>query len=390
MLAIAISVIGPPPLARGELAAGDRDDGAGRTTPARAGRTPRAGPGWPRRADHPRSRGENLLAADTRLARHGPPPLARGELVKRGRRLRRGRTTPARAGRTWPARRRPPCRADHPRSRGENMTIAVQSVPNGDHPRSHGENGIVSPASESDHGPPPLARGERHRVAGERIGPRTTPARAGRTAGPRPSPPRAADPPARAGRTGPGGPQRQDGLGPPPLARGEHDDRGAVRPERGPPPLARGERSPVDHQHAAARTTPARAGRTAARRTGVDRLPDHPRSRGENASRACPSRSVPVADHPRSRGERLGLAVVLQPRRTTPARAGRTAARRTGVDRLPDHPRSRGENASRACPSRSVPVADHPRSRGERLGLAVVLQPRRTTPARAGRTLTTG
>src|SRR5690606_878765 len=70
---------GPPPLARGEQHPAGLDEVQGRTTPARAGRTPRGRPGRRSRPDHPRSRGENKRRDAVRRAAGGPPPLARGE-----------------------------------------------------------------------------------------------------------------------------------------------------------------------------------------------------------------------------------------------------------------------------------------------------------------------
>ena len=132
---------GPPPLARGSRV---EDRGAlaqNRTTPARAGITSGCRWRWPPTADHPRSRGDHCPARPGEARDDGPPPLARGSPRARGRWPSGVRTTPARAGITWPTSRRPCSRADHPRSRGD-----------------HGE-GVVGVDVEG--GPPPLARGSR-------------------------------------------------------------------------------------------------------------------------------------------------------------------------------------------------------------------------------------
>ena len=255
-------LVGPPPLARGELRQAKAGSPHHRTTPARAGRTLGVKVRSRSRTDHPRSRGENGVVVEGVGERLGPPPLARGERLAIFENVPNHRTTPARAGRTVPARSRGAPAPDHPRSRGENDVAGVRRLP-----RS---------------GPPPLARGEQPHSVPMASRSRTTPARAGRTPG---------------------------------LLVG-------APLHRGPPPLARGELALAKVEFEVGRTTPARAGRTSPAVSPAPTTADHPRSRGENGSPAgAPSQSTgppPLArgeptgsrviprssaDHPRSRGE---------------------------------------------------------------------------------------
>ena len=399
---------GPPPPARGEPLRGQRPIRTERTTPARAGRTPRCPSPASPPPDHPRSRGENSSSDTTISLRDGPPPLARGEpLTRRGHRL-TGRTTPARAGRTGSsAARRRNC-PDHPRSRGENPEMPrpranaagppplargelapldehereprttparagrTGSVPSGprspaDHPRSRGENARGSRRAPSRDGPPPLARGERGDDQGGGAARRTTPARAGRTS-----------------RPGAAGRPATDH----PRSRGENQLRhGHQAVRHGPPPLARGELQGAIQALVPGRTTPARAGRTDDQDVGHEVGPDHPRSRGENgraAGRALPPRGPP----PLARGEPLPGRPGQARRRTTPARAGRTTTGRHICRSSADHPRSRGENAP-PIDRYSAAFGPPPLARGERPGLRHRARRCRTTPARAGRTVAT-
>ncbi|SNS72225.1 hypothetical protein SAMN06265355_12615 [Actinomadura mexicana] len=242
MIRRAASGSGPPPLARGEQAAGDAGSEAGRTTPARAGRTGCCPRGARNCSDHPRSRGENSTACARASSAAGPPPLARGEPSREPAPQVPRRTTPARAGRTRPA--------GSPGSTGS------------DHPRSRGENNISSVSACRRDGPPPIARGERVPQIATDDAHRTTPARAGRTTGSPGTRPNSADHPRSRGENGYSAYSGDGGPGPPPLARGELGQR--------------------DRQPFRDRTTPARAGRTSSCWPSRSRSSDHPRSRGEN------------------------------------------------------------------------------------------------------------
>ena len=170
--------------------------------PAHAGKTGRAEGHHGGRRAHPRSRGENAsLGRGTALAA-GSSPLTRGKRVLgEGDSLSDG-LIPAHAGKTTSA---PPryCMAwAHPRSRGENVSMA----PLGDqgwwlipahagktgnktatakqpqaHPRSRGENSLMPRMTLSPAGSSPLTRGKHGYAARRRRSDRLIPAHAGKT-----------------------------------------------------------------------------------------------------------------------------------------------------------------------------------------------------------------
>ena len=148
---------------------------ATRIIPALAGNTLAISACWPAVRDHPRSRGEYLLAANFRSASSGSSPLSRGipaqfpvgELLVG--------IIPALAGNTPRSCPRHPGRRDHPRSRGE------YQLPPGLAPICCGSS--------------PLSRGIRATSAAAPPRTRIIPALAGNTSDPPPS--------ARAGRDHP-------------------------------------------------------------------------------------------------------------------------------------------------------------------------------------------
>ncbi len=217
-----LNVHGSPPLARGRRPQRPRTQSPRRLTPARAGKTSSGPPRTRGGTAHPRSRGEDTTFTPRRTAAAGSPPLARGRLRTGVAAFGFGRLTPARAGKTGPARTAARPRTAHPRSRGE------------DAPRD----GYEPPYP----GTPPLARG---RPRGGRRAPalrRLTPARAGMTC------------PAAA-RTGHAAAH--------PRSRGEDRVWGDGPPlSVGSPPLARGRRVRQRHVPDTLRLTPARAGKT--------------------------------------------------------------------------------------------------------------------------------
>ena len=117
--------IGSSPLTRGKPGSRSTERSARRLIPAHAGKTvsfdflP-----FPARA-HPRSRGENSVEEHIGISEEGSSPLTRGKLGS-GRQGRQNRgLIPAHAGKTS---QRPSPRAlgrAHPRSRGENVTEAL-------------------------------------------------------------------------------------------------------------------------------------------------------------------------------------------------------------------------------------------------------------------------
>ena len=315
--------------------------------------------------DHPRSRGENNNVKLLPISPDGPPPLARGEPKPACDHGWRKRTTPARAGRT--SRRR------------SHRTAAT------DHPRSRGENAPAEFVAGHVHGPPPLARGERHRAGRVRPRVRTTPARAGRTTRGMPGVFQTADHPRSRGENQGERRNLSPWDGPPPLARGELPVCMARQPRTLDHPRSRGENRQTDVPASGRRGPPPLA---RGERRGACPRPrpplDHPRSRGENGDRTQDG-PRPRGPPPLARGERRDLRQQQPQRRTTPARAGRTALLLSGHYSGSDHPRSRGENSIAIVPPVGI-CGPPPLARGERLLPVGRLTDRRTTPARAGRT----
>ena len=92
-----------------------------RITPAHAGKTHREAPYRAPEEDHPRACGENSDVDDEGDIIRGSPPRMRGKQGWTASMLKKGRITPAHAGKTDSTRL---CRTrsrDHPRACGENM-----------------------------------------------------------------------------------------------------------------------------------------------------------------------------------------------------------------------------------------------------------------------------
>ena len=113
------------------------------------------------RADHPRMRGEDAGLIAERDRNVGSPPHARGRRRESNRDSKSGRITPACAGKTTTAVTRPPCAADHPRMRGEDLKGSINNV--------------------DIEGSPPHARGRLQPACNRRRRLRITPACAGKT-----------------------------------------------------------------------------------------------------------------------------------------------------------------------------------------------------------------
>ena len=253
---------GPPPRARGRLAAAGALAARRGTTPASAGTTTTTFSPLRWTRDHPRERGDDPSDAQLIEARQGPPPRARGRpaVAEPGRRA--GWTTPASAGTTSSHRTGCRARPDHPRERGDDPWTSATSC--------------------SSSGPPPRARG-RHRTRRCRGGPDgTTPASAGTTR-------------RFATRLSQGWDH--------PRERGD-DATVALRRRRcgGPPPRARGRPLPGPPRRTRSGTTPASAGTTSVCAQVASRIADHPRrARGRPAPLVRFTRGQ--LDHPRERGD---------------------------------------------------------------------------------------
>jgi len=111
---------GPSPHAWGERCAAGLAVGWARTIPTRVGRTISPSSNASTNADHPHTRGENVTSGSEVITQFGPSPHAWGERAGQHRNPPRGRTIPTRVGRTQPAQTYSRGRADHPHTRGEN------------------------------------------------------------------------------------------------------------------------------------------------------------------------------------------------------------------------------------------------------------------------------
>ena len=112
---------GSPPLARGTVNLLDSIPAADGITPACAGNSRRIRQHVPFCPDHPRLRGEQSPAHAALCSVLGSPPLARGTDGKPFVLLPWERITPACAGNSALCRILPPARRDHPRLRGEQV-----------------------------------------------------------------------------------------------------------------------------------------------------------------------------------------------------------------------------------------------------------------------------
>ena len=152
---------GSSPLTRGKQSV-DRRGGPPRgLIPAHAGKTP-----WPpglreRVRAHPRSRGENPLAAWLEGACEGSSPLTRGKPLDLGAESRFERLIPAHAGKT--------------------LVADTAQVAGTAHPRSRGENGRAAAADFHTNGSSPLTRGKPAPDAIVQEGGGLIPAHAGKT-----------------------------------------------------------------------------------------------------------------------------------------------------------------------------------------------------------------
>ena len=130
-------------------------------TPADAGKTHSNGTHGTFSRDHPRGCGENSCNSSIITGKLGSPPRMRGKPVQSECPPSELRITPADAGKTR-----------------IHITITISSR---DHPRGCGENSLSSSSCRSRSGSPPRMRGKRRLVRGRRISFRITPADAGKT-----------------------------------------------------------------------------------------------------------------------------------------------------------------------------------------------------------------
>ena len=153
--------VGSPPRMRGKPAVDSPKKIARRITPADAGktaaRTATADTGW----DHPRGCGENQSLLLIHEHRVGSPPRMRGKPELSRQHRRKGRITPADAGKTV---------------FGTDRRTAAE-----DHPRGCGENYVHFASCFTRPGSPPRMRGKRRQNGKSASSPGITPADAGKT-----------------------------------------------------------------------------------------------------------------------------------------------------------------------------------------------------------------
>ena len=111
---------GSSPLTRGKRGVDCCDDARIGLIPAHAGKTSRRRCRPWRAGAHPRSRGENIKSAVGSVIDWGSSPLTRGKPPARSRKPSKTRLIPAHAGKTVSLTALTASRTAHPRSRGEN------------------------------------------------------------------------------------------------------------------------------------------------------------------------------------------------------------------------------------------------------------------------------
>ena len=241
----------PPPVRMGGL------------IPAHAGKTLVSGLAVPVPWAHPRSRGENILSGTISCGRSGSSPLTRGKpLPAQGMTL-EFRLIPAHAGKTSPLTVGVALSWAHPRSRGENLVAAVDTMP-------------LTGSS-------PLTRGKQGWCPQVDVNRRLIPAHAGKTRGCC---------------------LVVSALGAHPRSRGENLlDLFALHAEGGSSPLTRGKLGLPDNAGDPRGLIPAHAGKTGLAISTRLLASAHPRSRGENG-RAAAADFHQNGSSPLTRGKR--------------------------------------------------------------------------------------
>ena len=335
---------GSSPLTRGKLRADRTRARLRRLIPAHAGKT--LGNRLPRYRNraHPRSRGENILHLTKPLRGVGSSPLTRGKLFHGVSLFRHCRLIPAHAGKT--------------------RQFPVEAQSGSAHPRSRGENHSLALSAPYPTGSSPLTRGKRPRTKDWYGSPRLIPAHAGKTTTPLP---------------------RSRSCWAHPRSRGENALFVADKlSEAGSSPLTRGKRITKRWRDAARRLIPAHAGKT--ERAGDARHDHaaHPRSRGENAGVNSPILHA-SGSSPLTRGKLSVLKIDDAGARLIPAHAGKTITWVAQLITSWAHPRSRGENMQPATPEQ-IDAGSSPLTRGKPFPSMRTRTLRRLIPAHAGKT----
>ena len=303
---------GSSPLTRGKPAGTSSITRMEGLIPAHAGKTPRFWADCPCGRAHPRSRGENRSSGRRCRERAGSSPLTRGKLASPSSKAYGSRLIPAHAGKT--------------------MFFSFVEVRGAAHPRSRGENTSVASPLPPTVGSSPLTRGKLTFTDDSDLSRGLIPAHAGKTQ-------------MRfwaASRTAAH-----------PRSRGENVRRPVLCNGRvGSSPLTRGKQDSLLCIPADERLIPAHAGKTSPDPLASGRGAAHPRSRGENWA-PCERSGCASGSSPLTRGKRSAASVDFVGVGLIPAHAGKTVSGLGGLRRCGAHPRSRGENA--ASPSSARP-----------------------------------
>ena len=141
---------GSPPRVRGKQDESGNIQLPDRITPARAGKTRSPSPPTCEEEDHPRACGENYLHVFPPLRLAGSPPRVRGKLADLVLHRRNVGITPARAGKTSELYKGRNRSQDHPRACGENLRIDPNCPANcGSPPRVRGKPSCRRAASKT-------------------------------------------------------------------------------------------------------------------------------------------------------------------------------------------------------------------------------------------------
>ena len=237
---------------------------------------------------HPRSHGENAVAARMDRQQIGSSPLTRGKREYITARARDWGLIPAHAGKTSSEPLSLASRPAHPHSRRENRPMT-----------------IVRPIHTDSS---PLTRGKRIRLASTRSHFRLIPAHAGKTLE----------------KT-----LAREPSGAHPRSRGENiSSRSAIWFLRGSSPLTRGKPSGTKNGTGFSGLIPAHAGKTDRYPRRHPRQPAHPRSRGKNVLEVL-EEGLHAGSSPLTRGKPYAHRAYVGLRRLIPAHAGKTNAAST-------------------------------------------------------------
>ena len=179
---ICVSSLGSPPLARGTVAYLSGTLSWSRITPACAGNSSNGDSGGGCHGDHPRLRGEQASRSIDDITKAGSPPLARGTAATDADGNPRTGITPACAGNRYSHHEWARCRWDHPRLRGEQQRMWIEtSTVKGSPPLARGTDGChqrqyrckrITPACAGNrfyHRYIPTSRGDHPRLRGEQF-----------------------------------------------------------------------------------------------------------------------------------------------------------------------------------------------------------------------------